>query len=105
MIKVMVSGCYDILHGGHIEFFRQAKLYGDYLIVNIASDEVLLKYKNKKPSIPLQHKIDILNSIEMVDEVLVSSNLSNSLDFEDNFIASRPDYLVVTADDKFGEEP
>ncbi len=101
MKKIFVSGCYDIIHGGHIEFFRQAKSYGDYLIVNIASDEVLLKSKNKKSSLPLQHKIDILNSINMIDKVMVSSNIVNDLDFEDNFISVKPDFLIVTDDDKF----
>jgi len=104
MRKVFVSGCYDIIHGGHIEFFRQAKSYGDYLIVNIASDEVLLKYKNKKSSLPIKHKIDILNSISIVDEVMVSSNLASDLDFEDNFLSAKPWCLVVTQDDKFEKQ-
>ena len=35
--KVFVSGCYDLLHSGHVEFFRQAAQYGD-LYVGIGSD-------------------------------------------------------------------
>ena len=34
--KVFVSGCYDLLHSGHVEFFRQAAEYGD-LYVGIGS--------------------------------------------------------------------
>ncbi|MFA6320075.1 MAG: adenylyltransferase/cytidyltransferase family protein [archaeon] len=34
MIKVFVSGCFDIIHGGHVEFFKSAKNLGDYLIVS-----------------------------------------------------------------------
>ena len=40
MKKVFVSGCYDLLHSGHVEFFRQASQYGD-LYVGIGSDDTL----------------------------------------------------------------
>ena len=45
--KVFVSGCYDLLHSGHVEFFRQAAAYGD-LYVGIGSDDTILKYKKWK---------------------------------------------------------
>ena len=38
--KVFVSGCYDLLHSGHVEFFRQAAEYGD-LYVGIGSDATI----------------------------------------------------------------
>ena len=41
MRKVFVTGCYDILHAGHIQFFEEARALGDYLIVSFASSEVL----------------------------------------------------------------
>jgi cytidyltransferase-like protein len=34
-----VSGCYDVLHAGHLQFFRDAKALGDYLTVSFASSE------------------------------------------------------------------
>ncbi len=49
MKKVFVSGCYDIIHGDHVEFFRKAKSYGDNLTVCYASDEVLWLTKQRKP--------------------------------------------------------
>ena len=57
MKKVFVSGCFDVLHGGHLEFFEQAKALGDYLIVCLPSDPVLLLHKNRTPWIPLEHKL------------------------------------------------
>ena len=58
--KVFVSGCYDLLHSGHIEFFRQAAAYGD-LYVGIGSDETILHYKGHKtmPTLDIVHP-DIL---------------------------------------------
>ena len=48
MKKVFVSGCYDLLHSGHVEFFRQASQYGE-LYVGIGSDSTILSII--KPSI------------------------------------------------------
>lgn len=104
MIKVFVSGCYDILHGGHIEFFLQAKALGDYLIVSIASDNVLYLHKKRKSSIPLQHKINLLKSLRMVDEVVIGDNTEIGLDFQDEFKRIKPDILVVTNDDKYEDK-
>ncbi len=101
MKKILASGCFDIIHGGHIEFFKQAKALGDYLIVCVASDEVILKYKHKPPSIPLQHRMTVIKSLSMVDEVISSTNLDSILDFKDYFLTTKPDCLVVTEDDKY----
>ena len=105
MQKVFVSGCYDILHGGHVEFFKQAKGLGDYLIVSFASDEVLLKYKGRKSALPEKHKRYLLESIRYVDEVVMSSNPEDPvLDFKDHFLRIRPAILAVTEDDRHSEE-
>ena len=101
MIKVFVSGCYDIIHGGHVEFFKQARALGDYLIVSFASDEALLKYKGRKSALPEAHKKFLLESIRYVDEVVMSSNPEDPiLDFKDNFLRIRPNILASTEDDK-----
>lgn len=105
MKKVFVSGCYDIIHGGHIEFFSQAKALGDYLIVSFANDEVLLKYKGRKSSLPLEHKKRLLESLSMVDEVVIGDNVEeDGLDFITHFLRIKPDILAVTDDDKYSEQ-
>jgi len=103
--KVFVSGCYDILHGGHIEFFNQAKALGDYLIVCFAGDEVLYRHKHKQTSIPEAHKRKILESLRMVDEVVMGDDLNElGLDFKQHFLRIKPDILAVTEDDKYGTQ-
>ena len=47
--KVMVFGTFDIFHKGHKDFFRQARKFGEYLIVVIARDETVRKIKGKLP--------------------------------------------------------
>lgn len=105
MKKVFVSGCYDILHGGHIEFFNQARTLGDYLIVCFAGDKSLELHKHKKSSIPEAHKKKVLESLRMVDEVVVGDYLDElGLDFKQHFLRIKPDILAVTEDDKYGEQ-
>jgi cytidyltransferase-like protein len=102
MKKVFVSGCYDILHAGHLQFFEEARALGDYLIVSFASAEVLWHHKRRKPSIPDDHKRALLQGLRMIDEVVITHGHKEGLDFEDDFLRIKPDFLIVTEDDKYG---
>jgi cytidyltransferase-like protein len=103
MKKVFVSGCYDILHAGHLQFFEEARALGDYLIVSFASADVLWQHKRRKPSIPDDHKRALLQGLRVIDEVVVTTGQKEGLDFEEDFLRLRPDVLVVTEDDKYGD--
>ena len=103
MKKVFVSGCYDILHAGHLQFFEEARALGDYLIVSFASAEVLWHHKRRKPSIPDEHKQALLLGLRMIDEVIITHGHKEGLDFEDDFLRIQPDFLIVTEDDKYGQ--
>jgi cytidyltransferase-like protein len=102
MKKVFVSGCYDILHAGHLQFFEEARALGDYLVVSFASAEVLWHHKRRKPSIPDDHKRALLQGLRMIDEVVITEGHKQGLDFEEDFLRIRPDFLIVTEDDKYG---
>ena len=100
--KVFISGCYDILHAGHLQFFREAKALGTHLTVSFASADVLLKHKHRKPSLPDSHKYELLRSLDMIDEVIIGrSTATLGLDFVDDFVRMRPDILAVTTDDNY----
>ena len=104
MKKVFVSGCYDILHGGHVEFFTQARALGDYLIVCLPNDEVLFQHKKRRPFIPLEHKIHLIRALRMVDEVVVGDDLDLGLNFKSAFLKVKPQVLAVTEDDRFEQK-
>lgn len=103
MKKVFVSGCYDILHAGHLQFFEEARALGDYLIVSFASADVLWHHKRRKPSIPDDHKKVLLQGLRMIDEVIVTQGHTAGLDFETEFLEIKPDFLIVTEDDLYGD--
>jgi cytidyltransferase-like protein len=103
MKKVFISGCYDILHGGHIQFFREAKALGDHLTVCFASDQVLWDHKNRKTSIPQDHKLALMSALDIVDQVVIGTCQDLGLDFKDHFLEIKPDVLAVTDDDQYGD--
>ncbi|MFN6018368.1 MAG: adenylyltransferase/cytidyltransferase family protein [Verrucomicrobiota bacterium] len=101
MRTVFVSGCYDILHAGHLQFFEEARAMGDYLVVSFASAEVLWHHKRRKPSIPDEHKLALLKGLRIIDEVVVGRGLEEGIDFREDFLRIKPDLLLVTEDDKY----
>ena len=94
--KVFVSGCYDLLHSGHIEFFRQAAEYGD-LYVGIGSDKTILDYKKHKTVYSEQERLFMVRSIRYVKEAYINRG-SGVLDFIPTLDIVHPDILVVNSD-------
>jgi cytidyltransferase-like protein len=56
--KVLVFGTFDILHKGHLSYFKQARKYGDYLIAVVARDKTVLKIKGRLPRNNEQQRVD-----------------------------------------------
>ena len=67
--RVFVSGCYDLLHSGHVEFFQQASQFGD-LYVGIGSDATYLEYKHRKPMFPQEERLFMVKNIKAVKEAV-----------------------------------
>lgn len=101
MKHVFISGCYDIIHAGHIQFFEEARALGDHLTVCFASDEVLWEHKQRRSSLPEDHKQALLRELRVVDDVVVGKDFEIGLDFKEHFMRLKPDYLVVTEDDQY----
>ena len=94
--KVFVSGCYDLLHSGHVEFFRQAAQYGD-LYVGIGSDNTILHYKNHKTVYSEQERLFMVKSIRYVKEAFINAG-DGILDFLPTLDIVKPDILIVNSD-------
>jgi len=101
MIRVFVSGCYDIVHAGHVQFFREARALGDHLTVSFASSEVLWIHKQRRSSLPDEHKQALIAALECVDEVVAGNGHDEGIDFREEFLRIRPQILAVTEDDKY----
>ena len=71
MIKVMAFGSFDILHEGHKHYLMEAKGYGDYLIVVVARDENILRFKGRKPRNDENHRLGEIKKLDFVDEAVL----------------------------------
>lgn len=69
MVTVAISGGFDPLHIGHLEYIKQAKLLGDKLVVILNSDEFLMKKKGYI-FMPYNERKTILESIKYIDDVI-----------------------------------
>lgn len=94
--KVFVSGCYDLLHSGHVEFFKQASQYGD-LYVGIGSDATYLEYKHRKPMFPQEERLFMVKSIRYVKDAYINEG-SGVIDFISTLDLVQPDVFVVNAE-------
>jgi cytidyltransferase-like protein len=94
--KVFVSGCYDLLHGGHIAFFKTAASYGD-LYVSLGRDENLLFLKGKKPVFSEEERLYTVRSVRYVHEAFLAAGMG-MLDFEPDLKRIKPDIFIVNSD-------
>lgn len=71
MKKVLYSGIFDLFHAGHLGALREARKFGDYLIVHVASDKEAQCVKGAlRPVIPGKERVEMLKACRYVDEVL-----------------------------------
>jgi FAD synthetase len=96
---VLVGGCFDLLHYGHIMFLKQAKDKGSYLIIALESDEMIKKYKKRRPTHNQAQRKEMLEALKYVDKV-ISLPLMNGYD---DYLALvkkiKPKVIVITKGD------
>ena len=93
---VMVSGCFDLLHAGHIAFFKTASQYGK-LHVFLGRDENLKQLKGKAPYFSQEERKYMVGAVRFVEKAHIASGMG-MLDFADDMRALKPDYFVVNSD-------
>lgn len=94
--KVFVSGCYDMLHSGHVAFFKQAAQYGD-LYVGIGSDKTIEQLKHRKTVYSEKERLFMVKAIRYVTDAFVNAG-SGMLDFLPTLEQVKPDVFVVNSD-------
>jgi cytidyltransferase-like protein len=94
--KVFVSGCFDILHSGHIAFLKEASQFGD-LYVGLGSDKTVYDLKGRKTINSEDERLYMLDALSCVHKVKINKG-SGILDFLDDMLALKPDVFVVNED-------
>ena len=97
---VMTNGCFDIIHAGHVNYLKQAKAMGDYLIVAVNDDASVQKLKGEdRPVNTLDDRLTVLDGLESIDYLVAFSE-----DTPARLIAEiKPDILVKGGDYQPGE--
>jgi len=94
--KVFVSGCYDMLHSGHVAFFEEAAGYGD-LYVGIGSDKTINELKARKTINSDAERLYMVKSLKAVKDAWINRG-SGLLDFLEELKDLKPDIFFVNAD-------
>jgi len=74
---ILVTGGFDPLHSGHLQYFKTAKSMGDVLVVGVNSDEWLTRKKGQ-PFMPLDERLPLIQSLKMVDYTIVFDDTDGS---------------------------
>ena len=100
--KVFVTGCFDMLHSGHVEFFHEAAQYGD-LYVAIGSDKTVFDLKGRETVNSEQERLFMVKAVSWVRDAFISQG-GGILDYEAELREMRPDYFVVNSDGNIPEK-
>lgn len=95
-MKVFVSGCFDMLHSGHIAFLQEAAQYGD-LHIGLGSDRTIKELKGRESVYSEEERIYMLMALSCVHNVKVNRG-SGLLDFSDDMKELHPDIFIVNED-------
>jgi glycerol-3-phosphate cytidylyltransferase len=69
------TGVFDLFHIGHVKILQKAKSLCDKLIVGVSTDNLVKKYKNKKPIIPFSERVEVIKNNRCVDLVVSQNSL------------------------------
>jgi cytidyltransferase-like protein len=94
--KVFVSGCFDMLHSGHIAFLQEAAEYGD-LYIGLGSDKTIRELKGRETINSEDERVYILNALSCVHKAIVNKG-SGLLDFLEDIKTIRPEIFIVNED-------
>jgi rfaE bifunctional protein nucleotidyltransferase chain/domain len=102
---VLVGGCFDLLHFGHIHFLKQAKSHGDCLVVALESDENVRRMKGDARPIHTQaQRKEMLESLSFVDEVIALPPMHDDRDYDELVSKLKPSVIAVTEGDHIIEK-
>ncbi len=75
IIRVYVDMVADLFHYGHVNFLRQARKHGDYLLVGVHADETVMRYK-RRPIFSMEERVASVEGCRYVDEVIPNAPLT-----------------------------
>ncbi|MFA6017426.1 MAG: adenylyltransferase/cytidyltransferase family protein [Patescibacteria group bacterium] len=97
---VLVGGCFDLIHFGHLKFLEAAKEQGDYLIIALESDEFIKTHKRKLQVHHQHERAEILANLNMVNLIILLPVFKTNNDYFELVKKISPSIIAVTEGDK-----
>ena len=97
---VLVGGCFDLLHYGHLTFLKKAKKEGDFLIVALESDEFIKDHKDRVSIHSQDQRAEILASLVFVDLVIKLPIFRSDIEYSSFVKKIKPSIIAITKGDK-----
>lgn len=97
---VLVGGCFDLIHFGHLKFLEAAKKEGDFLIVALESDEFIKNHKRKLQVHHQNERGEILANMNMVDMIILLPFFQKNEEYFELVKKISPSIIAVTEGDK-----
>ena len=72
---ILTSGCFDLIHAGHLNFLLKAKSCGDFFIVAVSTDALIKKYKGLEPVVKYKDRVALMKQLRCVDRVVKQKTL------------------------------
>jgi len=93
--KIYTGGTFDLFHRGHVNFLRQCKEIGNYVVVSLNTDDFIERYKGKPPIMTYDERKEVLLSCRYVDEVIPNTDGEDS---KPTILTVQPKFLVIGSD-------
>jgi len=94
--KVFVSGCFDMLHSGHVAFLQEASAFGD-VYIGLGSDRTVKELKGRETVYSEEARAYMLRALSCVHKVAVNRG-SGLMDFIEDMKTLNPDIFIVNED-------
>ena len=100
MKTVLVGGCFDLIHYGHVAFLKTAKQNGDTLVIMLESDETIQRIKGEgRPFHTQEQRKAMLEALRFVDEVIALPPMQTDEAYFEAIKKIHPDVIAFTEGD------
>jgi FAD synthetase len=97
---VMAFGTFEILHPGHLSYFRSARGMGNRLIVVVARDSSVRAIKGREPAINERGRLALVKSLRLVDIAVLGNRFATNKQKYSIILKYKPDVVAIGYDQK-----
>ncbi len=93
-MRILVTGCFDIIHPGHIHLLKEAAKLGEVFVI-VARDSTIKRYKKEKPIIPEQQRLEVIKSIKYVSDAVLGTEGNGDHGYLQFALTLKPDIIFL----------